>query len=257
MITCAALGAVFIVMGISAIANDFGSLQDSGSGLVRVAQKQRTQGAASASQPKEALIPVLTVSPDLSQLRDGIVPIFEVALNLVRANPPRMGRHLFLWSQDRRMLKGKKLTFILSTSNDSSIPGELRNLWNSKGHDAVTFASPGKRGEVDITVIIFADKLELTKSGIDSFSKLVVTLAHEIFGHVQDHLESQGLYRAKDKKQYVDDELRAYDASISFVESLLQSDLLKGDKQKKVKDDFSRRLEDEKKYRAIVAQEKN
>jgi hypothetical protein len=149
--------------------------------------------------------------------------VTKAAIRVVRMFAPReIKNHLFNWTGARRLIKGKRIEIRFATGRSPWLQPLLAGASDS---DAFTVASVDlKNRRMRIVIVLLVDRLLYDPSGKehpDGFSRLVVALAHEIFGTVQDCLEDDfDTLKPQTAADKVKLELRSYRASLSFLRGL-------------------------------------
>lgn len=157
-----------------------------------------------------------------SGLEQQLPNILNSAIAMVQMFPPKgYENNLFQWSSDRTILSGKNLTLTFATSKTESIAPILTNS-NASGMDAFTLAAmdPVKK-TMSIILVLLVDKIfydAQRNERPDGFARLILALAHEIYGNVQHFLEFD-LSTAKPQTMAdrVQQELSAHRASLLFL----------------------------------------
>lgn len=183
-----------------------------------------------AAENNPALPITMSMESDVHRETHQHLPaVLETAITFVRNFPPRgYENNLFSWSKDRKILNGKSLTIILTTSKNPALASLLAHS-NSYNMDALTMAPVNTTSKtMSILLVLFVDKIMYDSNGresTDGFSKLVLALAHEIYGNVQHFLEFN-IDNAKPQtwEDRVDQERKAFLASLMFLGSLRESD---------------------------------
>ncbi|MGZ3721880.1 MAG: hypothetical protein ACXVA9_03045 [Bdellovibrionales bacterium] len=182
---------------------------------------------ATVGSPPEPALPLqVALSGELnSNLREQLPGIFEAALTLVEMFPPKgYENNVFQWSADREILKGKNLSILFATKETPVIAPLLANS-GAKEMDAFTMApiNPSEK-TISIVVVLLVDEIFYDSSGNErhnGFSKLVLALAHEIYGNVQHFLEfdTEGV-KPQTRADRIKQEMSAYRASLLFLDGL-------------------------------------
>lgn len=178
----------------------------------------------------EPALPLLfSVESDVpSPRRPELKLILDSALTLVSRYPPKgYENNLFQWSADRSVLQGKTFQITLATSLSSTLEPILGNSGISE-MDAFTMAPINQaQRKMSVHLILLVDKLLYDSTGHErpnSFARLVVALAHEIYGNVQHSLE---LKIEMAERQTLADRIyqqrNAYRASLLFLGGLIQN----------------------------------
>jgi hypothetical protein len=146
-----------------------------------------------AIEPQPALPLRMSIEKDVdAKVGQKLGGIVQVALNFVRLYPPRgYENNLFTWSRSRKILNGKSFKLHLTTSRNATFAPLLKNSDpNMDSFTTVQFNLTQK--EMPISLVLLVDRIFYDKFGNErpqGFSKLVLALAHEIYGNVQHYLE--------------------------------------------------------------------
>jgi hypothetical protein len=166
------------------------------------------------------------IGPKLSQ---ELPRILRTALNVVQLFPPKgYENNLFNWSADPQILTAKTLNIIYAKTKTPWIAPLLANS-NSENMDAFTIAPIDVTNKsMSILVVLLVDKIFFDRNGQEyenGFARLVLALAHEIYGNVQHFLQI-GIGDAKPQtmEDRVNLERRAYRASLLFLAGVRDSD---------------------------------
>jgi hypothetical protein len=176
-----------------------------------------------AVEVQPALPLKLSVEPELEAGLSRQLPgIVETGLQFVRRFPPKgYENNLFEWSADRGILAGKTFSIHLAMSRSASIAPLIANS-GSLGLDALTLAPINTDAKtMAIIVVLLVDKIfydDLGQERQDGFAKLVLALAHEIYGNVQHFLEFkiEGA-KLQTMEDRINQELNAFQASLMFL----------------------------------------
>jgi hypothetical protein len=140
--------------------------------------------------------------------------------------PSGYENNLFTWSQDRRIRNGKSFRLYLTTSRNPTFAPLLNNSDpNMDSFTTVQFNLTKKK--MPIFLVVLVDRVFYGKLGRErphGFSKLVVALAHEIFGNVQHYLEFNiENARPQTIADHVFQQRKAFRASLMFLGRLRDS----------------------------------
>jgi hypothetical protein len=161
-----------------------------------------------------------------NEFEQQVLPIVESAIHFVATFPPKkLSNHLFDWQRSRMILRGK--TFVISITDSRTPITEFLKLGPGgipKDLDAVTVIPINfTQRSLQIHTLLFVDKIFYLNGAErpDSFARLVIALAHEIYGNVQrylfhDILESKPM----DLEMRARAEVEAFSTSIRFLEDL-------------------------------------
>lgn len=149
-------------------------------------------------------------------------PIVRAALGSLQAFPPP-GDHLFHWLGPRALPAQKKeVVFVFTTFPTVAAMPVGRSL--SVDGDAGTLLL-GEPGNVQVLVFLFVDRIFYDFGGFferpDGYTRLLVALAHETYGNVQQFLELD-LTKVETKQSLrhrFEMEIGAFRAGIRFVEA--------------------------------------
>jgi hypothetical protein len=171
--------------------------------------------------------------------RQRLTDYLNTALLLVQRFPPEgYENNLFHWSADRAILANKSIEIIWATSQTQVLVPVLAS--QPSNTDALTMAvltkekMPTKEKETEkekekmlILLVLLFDRIFYDPAGNerrDGFSRLIVTLAHEIYGSVQPLLEfKMAEARPQTVADRVDQARRSYRASIMFLGGLIRN----------------------------------
>lgn len=154
------------------------------------------------------------------QLRD----LLHTALQFVQMFPPQgYDNNLFQWSADRQVLNGKTLSMVFTTSQNQTISPIIGR--SDPGMDGFTMVPMNQiEGTTKIMVILLADRLFYDFFGRErpnGFSRLILALAHEIYGNVQHFLEFDvSTAEPQTLKDRFLQERKAFTASLMFLGGL-------------------------------------
>jgi hypothetical protein len=172
------------------------------------------------------MAPNWSIESDVPQeTRRHLPNIFEAAIALVHLYPPTgYENNLFIWSADRRILQGKAVSIVMTTSRNPAIQPLIANS-NTPNMDAFIMAPMNvTKKTMSIVVVLLVDKIFFDSSGREfrhGFAKLVLALAHEIYGNVQHFLEFDiAGAKAQTMADRVNMERKAYRASLLFLGGL-------------------------------------
>lgn len=188
-----------------------------------------TSSAWSANEAAPALAIQVSYGEDLdAKGSNGLLQLTELALTVVQMFPPAgYENNLFHWSNDREILRGKEMYLFLATTQTPSLQPLLQNS-GSKDLDAFTMVPiDPKTKSMNIMTVLLVDQLFYDSDGADRpdrLARLIVALAHEIYGNVQHFLnfpiESAGIQTRSSRARQ---ELGAFRASLAFLTELRQN----------------------------------
>jgi len=188
-----------------------------------------TSSAWSANEAAPALPIQIGYGEDLdAEFSKQLAGISQQALNFVRRFPPAgYENNLFHWTDDRKILDGKAMHLFFATTKTPLLKPLLQNS-GSTNLDAFTMVPIDvKSKSMNIVLVLLVDKIFYDAAGTehpDGFSRLVVALAHEIYGNVQHFLEFPIESAQKQTRgDRVRQELRAFRASLAFLGELRQN----------------------------------
>lgn len=181
-----------------------------------------------AIEPKPALPLRMSIEKDVdAKVGQKLGGILQVALNFVRLYPPSgYENNLFAWSRDRKILNGKSFRIYLTTSRNPTFVPLLKN--SDPNMDSFTTAQfdPTQK-EMTLFLVVLVDRVFYDKFGNErpqGFSKLVLALAHEIYGNVQHYLEFNiENVRPQTIADRVFQQRKAFRASLMFLGRLKES----------------------------------
>lgn len=187
------------------------------------------------------------------QEKNSHLNIVNTAITFVSIFQPEEN-NFFNWTETRETFKNKTFSIYYTTSTEE----RLRNILSLdkkeyQETDAVTIFLGETMQTCQITICLFVDKLFFDEEGNerkDGFSRLVVALAHEIYGHMPTYLKVTEYLPSSLKVE----EISAFTKSVAFIERLLEG--LKDDNgifadthnREKLINDFENALEREKDY---------
>jgi hypothetical protein len=183
-----------------------------------------TVEAAAPFDSKPAIPIYISISHEVDpRLGEQIPDILNSALKVVQSFPPRgYENNLFNWSVPRQILFGKNVSISVTLSHDPALEPLLSNA-GANNMDMLTIA-PMNSHEMSIIVVILADKVFFNAQRNeypDAFSRLIVGLAHEIYGNVQHFLYfNLATATAQTMADRVAQQQNAFRASISFLHDL-------------------------------------
>jgi len=189
-------------------------------------------GAISQADGKRSVSVELAIDKTIERsLNQSLRSIVEAALQFVSEFPPKSTpNNIFNWVADDKLLAGKNVSIVLTHSDSRfmdqfGIPaiGELDPKVSS-----VTIAPVNKeKREMPIRVLLFIDKLMYDSSGNEdphAFSRVVVALAHALYGNVQRFLmQDIDTIEPMTLNLRIAGEMDAYKKSIEFLEQLISN----------------------------------
>lgn len=173
----------------------------------------------------------------------------DASLTAVEAFAPSyMLSHFFKWQGDSTVLERKTFTIAMVHSSSSLLDHSRKVAGGFHPDlDAFTQANVNKKDNtMGVVLVILADKIFYDDNGFerkDAFARLVLALAHEIYGNVQMYLEKplDGSLKPETREDRVANEISAFSASIRFLENLSTNQIFQS-LPDKIKDDFKRLL---------------
>jgi len=182
-------------------------------------------------KPPPALQNLPSFSPKLKEQgfdEGAIARVFLQATTFLNHFAPE-GDHLLRWTGDRDILDGKKIQFLITTSDDPKLERARQANLNTGlpvTADAMTLVEELADGTKQITVAIAVDQMVLDKETGEPAThllmpKMAAALAHEVFGNVQAML-----YRPLDKMTEGDradritQEINAFNAGLRFIDRM-------------------------------------
>jgi hypothetical protein len=152
-----------------------------------------------------------------------LIAMTKSAVEIVIKFAPRgMKNHLFHWTGRKKLLEGKSIEIRFATSRTSWIQSFMTGTRDSDAFTVSEVDLANRR--MRIVIVLLVDRLFYDSSGNqhpDGFARLVLALAHEIFGNVQDSLEDDfDKLRPQTDDDRIKLELRAFRASLSFLRGL-------------------------------------
>jgi hypothetical protein len=183
-----------------------------------------------AAEIRPALSIQILAESNLAPNLDRELPIIlRSALTVVQMFPPKGNENnLFKWSANGEILTGKTLSIAFSMSKTPLIATLLANS-SSSNIDALTVAPINVTDKtMPILVILLVDRIFYEPDGREhpyGFSKLVLALAHEIYGNVQHFLEINiDGARPQTMGDQADHERRTFRASLLFLGGVRDSE---------------------------------
>jgi hypothetical protein len=163
------------------------------------------------------------------RLKQQLPTLLHTALMVVKMFPPQgYENNLFHWSMSRQILAGKTLTFTYAKTTTPWIAKMLADS-HSDNMDAFTLAPISiENKSMAILVVLLLDKIFYDGNGREyenGFSRLILALAHEIYGNVQHFLQLDiESARPQTMEDRVNLERRAFRASLLFLDGVKESD---------------------------------
>ena len=179
---------------------------------------------------KPALQVSVSYENDLGpELRQQLTEIVPTAVNFVGQFPPKgYDNNLFQWIADREILKGKSLSLVVTTSKNPTLAPLIANS-GSSNMDSFTMSPINFTDKtMAIIVVLLADKIFYDGAGREArggFSRLVLALAHEIYGNVQHFLEFNiENVQPQTRESRINQQKKSYQASIMFLGGVIESE---------------------------------
>jgi hypothetical protein len=165
-----------------------------------------------------------------------ITDIVNAAFGVVESFPPE-GDNIFCWKGSRETLEGKRVVLYLTESTSPLVAkvfasrGDPAINVNTFDGDSLTAVMALKKGDVTITVMLLLDRLFFSQGTTgnyerpDALVRIMIALAHEIYGNVQADLQSKFVKGLPTEPFNLNRrELASFRASLDFIDRIEKSD---------------------------------